>query len=180
MFLAECRRRAETTPKPCPKIAADLVSEVSALPVDDPLRKSMDVWLATKARVMVEREMQRWKPKRPDPAGKSGVNQSPVRKFLGAATTNDLDALADYRLSLVVDATTRLEKPLGELTARDHRSVACSMQAIGERSLLLASVHRQVATLIDRSGPGATTADVIPPEKYRALLVRLAPALAAP
>ena len=79
--------------------------------------------------------------------------------------------LSDFRLVYVIDGT---EKPLGEMTGHDHTKVANGLQNIGENSLMLAALHRQLGRVL-----GSTrTADAMTEAKYREVMAKVAPALA--
>ncbi len=166
-FSAEIRRRAENDQRPAPTIARELVEEVNATP-DHPLAASMHAWLVERAPSLVGSEVRKWAPKRErtraEPTNK-------VERFGMAAKRGDLEALSDFRLVYVIDGT---EKPLGEMTGHDHTKVANGLQNIGENSLMLAALHRQLGRVL-----GSTrTADAMTEAKYREVMAKVAPALA--
>jgi len=168
-FMAELQRRAEKADRPIPAIAAELVAECRG---DDDLLVGITDWLFERAPSIVGEEMRKWAPK---PERKRAAPTNQVQRFGTAAKAGDLATLSDYRLTYVVNG---VEKPLGAMTSKDHQHVATSFQQIGESSLMLAAVHRQIAKLIGGAGPTATTESVISEAKYAQLLERLAPSLA--
>lgn len=149
---------------PVPKVAAEIVA-------DPAQREALVEWLLDRAPALVGRELKRLAP---PPERQRSAPTTTVERFQCAAGAGDIEALSDFGL---VYRVRSVDKCLGDLTASDHREVAAGFQSIGESSLMLSAVHRQIARLIERAGSSATTSQVVSPEQYRALLERLAPAL---
>lgn len=166
-FLTEVRRRAGIDLRPAPTVARELIEEITAAE-GHPLAEPMHVWLMERAPSLVGSEVRKWAPKR-ERSRSEPTNK--VERFGMAAKRGDVEALSDFRLVYVIDGE---EKPLGEMTGHDHLKVAGGLQSIGENSLMLAALHRQVGRMI-----GSTrTADAMDEAKYRACIERFAPALA--
>ena len=165
LFLSECRERTEGSASKPAALAAELVADLLEREVDDPLRQSMMCWLVERAPALVAREMRQWVPAKPakDPEVK-------VERFRAAVRANDLDALADFTLTYVVDGA---EKALGDMTGDDHRTVARAFQSIAEHSTLIAAFHREMGKVLGHN----RTADVVTEEQYRRLITKLTPAL---
>lgn len=172
IFLNECKRRATEATTPVPAIARALVDDLLERGEDDPLLQSMMCWLVERAPAMVAKEMRRWRPKAEPSVDMRGAKTA-VSTFGAAVKANDLDALADFGLAYRVGGT---EKVLADLTGADHAEVANGFQAIGEQSLMLATMHRQISRLLGSK----RTADVLTPEQYRQLITKACPGLALP
>lgn len=80
-------------------------------------------------------------------------------------TTGDRHALSAFDVPYVVDRH-HLRKPVREMTGADHAFVADRYTVTGNRALLLAEFHRQVARRVgDR-----TTAEVFTEDQYEELM----------
>lgn len=103
----------------------------------------------------------------------SADRQAAARRFRAFATgeADEDEDVRDPFMATYVIAADDTRKRLGEMVAEDHRFVAASYRAEGNRALMLASFHSMVAKKLGKR----TTAEVFTVETYGRLLLSVEP-----
>lgn len=102
----------------------------------------------------------------------SYLRGEPARRFGAAAHSGNPAALNPYlSISYVVDGG--VQKSLGSLTANDLRFVSDRYEKNGNRELVLAEFHRQLAVKVEAVGPDAIVRDSVPRTEYDRLVASL-------
>lgn len=154
--------------------ARRLVDQVLDGTKGDDARELLTDWLLDRAPAVVAQEIRAIN----GPLARSEPDYIPARRdptgtaFATAARTGDIATLRDFTLVYRIDG---VEKTLGEMTGDDHKWAADAFQAIGQSSLMMAAIHRQVGRLLGRR----RTADALTPDELGQLVEKIRPQIAA-
>lgn len=138
----------------------------------------LNAWMWDQAEKLIGREVQRRRGLLHAKAnGKRGVGAPKAASRFSEALDRHRDGrvglehLTDFALLMRVSDDGD-EKTIGELTSSDHMYVADRFQGVGESSLMLAAIHRQVGRLLMKN-PSLTTADAMSQDQYRVLVGKI-------
>lgn len=157
--------------QPATVAARRLVDQVLAGDKGDTARDLLTGWLVDRAAAVVASEI-RALTRQHRPPSSTPPRRDQRAAFATAARTGDIATLRDFTLVYRIDG---VEKTLGEMTGDDHRWAAEAFQAIGQSSLMMAAIHRQVGRLLGRR----RTQDALTETELGQLVEKIRPQIAA-